>query len=100
MSDWLGKAEDQLKTHAATLRGLGILNDLAGKALDDPGVDVYSVIKTVARITQSLIAGFAGKMTPDEIEAQFKQLPSHIAENDQAADSALDAKFNRGGKDE
>ena len=95
---WLDNAKRQLFTHVATLHGLEAIAGLVKKALVDPATDTYAVIQAVEKLIDALIAGFTGKISPEEINRQITALKAAIASNDAAADAALDAKFDGGGE--
>lgn len=91
MSSWLERAEDQLKTHAATLRGLETIASIVKRATPS---DWQIAIEVIEKITDTLIAGFDGKITQDEIEKHLRDLADRIRASDEAADRALDDKFD------
>jgi hypothetical protein len=93
---WLQKAEDQLGSHALVLHAIEALGKLVKHALVDRGVDAYSVLQAVERMIDTVVAGFDGKVTKDEVEKHLRDLLDRVEANDRAADAALAAKFPGG----
>lgn len=91
MSSWLERAEDQLKTHAATLRGLEAIASIVKHTAPS---NWQTAIEVIEKITDTLIAGFDGKITQDEIEEHLRDLVNRVRASDETADRALDDKFD------
>lgn len=90
---WLEKAESQLKTHGAALRGIEAISSLVKQALENPHWNVLAVIQAIDKIADTLITGFDGKITSDEVDKHLREMVERLRSNDEAADKAIDAKF-------
>jgi hypothetical protein len=92
---WLDHAESQLAAHANTLHAIEAIASIVKKALVDPGSDVYAVIQVIEKIADTLISGFSHKVDAAEVRKQLGVLTAKLLSNDEAADKALDTKFDR-----
>jgi hypothetical protein len=69
-------------------------------ALIDPRSDLYAVLKTVARVVDTMIAGHEGKISSASILEEFERISAMRTPgkhpNDIAVDLAVDKKFPTG----
>jgi cell fate (sporulation/competence/biofilm development) regulator YmcA (YheA/YmcA/DUF963 family) len=100
---WLQKAEDQLSSHALLLHAVSALSTLVKSALVSKHTDAYEVLQSIERAIDTMIAGFDGKISRDEVEKHLRVLLDRAAAitgpDDQAVDAAIAAKFPAGGSD-
>jgi len=86
--------ENELDMAELAVDGLEAIALAVGGATATTAAGVLTVIKV---ILATLNEGFEGTVTPARVREELAKLTSNIIVNDQAADSALAAKFDRDG---
>lgn len=94
---WIDQAQDHLGKSAIALKAVETIGKLAKKALDSQldDIDSSAVFKLISGIVDSLIAGFDGKISKEEIEKQIEAMLSRRNERDAKFDRLLDEKFDK-----
>jgi hypothetical protein len=81
-------AKQGLKMASVALDGIAMLDDLIGL-----GKPVEATLAAVKAAVTALREGVDGKTSPQVVLSQLESLKESLAENDAAADTALDRKF-------
>ncbi len=97
---WLERAEAQLEQHSAALKIIEGIAHLVRDALVKPDTDTRVVLTSIEHAITTLIKGFDGKVTRDEVDKAIREMGLRRDERDAAKDAALDAKFDTGGHHE
>lgn len=71
---------------------LAVIFQLVGGASTGTAASVITVVRV---ILDKLKEGYEGKLTVEQVRAEMKQLTDSLVANDEAADRALDDKFNK-----
>jgi hypothetical protein len=73
------------------LTGLGMISGLLGSEIAGP---VTAVLKVIQSIMQQIQDAYDGKVTFEQVRAEFAKLTESLEANDAAADEALRRKFD------
>lgn len=84
--------EEALDLAELAIDGLNAVAHAVGGATASTASGVLTVVKV---ILATLDEGFTGKITPERVREELAKLQRGMAENDAAADAAVDDKFNR-----
>lgn len=86
------RIRNYLKMFENALQGLETIQGVTKTG----GPGAATALQTIDAIVTSILGGFTGALTPDEVEKQLDDLKAKIAANDAAADAAVDSKFGTG----
>lgn len=100
----LTEIEEQLAKHASAVKGIETIVELAKNGLSGSHPDIASVLGIVLHIGEAVLAGFDGKMKPDQVNANIAEsartaisdLDDQLAQGDEKIDKSIDDQFPKG----
>lgn len=95
MSTWIDRAQAQLESHSTALKVIAGIGTLVKQTLVDPKSDAFAVLQAIERALDSLVAGFEGKISKEEVEAMVAKMLERRESRDERFDRILDEKFDK-----